>query len=204
MSAQPIPRTDAGGTRRSASPLALGVILILVGAVAVVVQALDLDLEAVIGEQTWPVLVIVPGLVLLGLAAVPAPPDGKGFAIAGSIVTTVGLILLTMANTGAWEAWAYAWTLLPGAAGLGLAGYGLVTRSSEQVGEAVRLIVISGLMFLVGRWYFEAIFTTGEQPIDIATWWPLAVIAVGVLVAARALFFDRPGPSRDQAGGPMP
>ena len=93
---------------------------------------------------------------------------------------------------------------VPGAAGLGLAGYGLVTRSSEQVGEAVRLIVVSGLMFLVGRWYFEAIFTTGEQPIDIATWWPLAVIAVGVLVAARALFFDRPGPSRDQAGGPMP
>lgn len=200
MSAQPIRPTEAGGARHSASPLVLGMILILVGAVAVLARAVDLDLDALVGEQTWPVLVIVPGLVLLALAAVPAPPDGKGFAIAGSIVTTVGLILLTMAGTGAWEAWAYAWTLLPGAAGLGLAGYGLATRSSEHVGEGVRLVVISGLMFLVGRWYFEAIFTTGEPPIDIGTWWPLAVIAIGVVVAARSLVVDR-GDDRGPQGG---
>ncbi len=171
--------------------LALGAILILAGAAAMAARSMDLDLGALIGEQTWPLLVVLPGLALLGLAVVPKPPDGVGFAIAGSIVTTVGLILLVQANTEDWASWAYVWALIPGAAGLGLAGYGLLTRTGELVDKGAGLVVIAGVLYVVGWWYFDALFATGEQPVDVAAWWPVALIAAGAIIAVRALLGSR-------------
>jgi hypothetical protein len=171
----------------------LGTILIAVGVVVMTLRAFDVDLDTFIGEQTWPLLVIVPGLVLLGAAVVRPAPDGVGFAIAGSIVTAVGTILLVQANTETWQSWAYVWALIPGAAGLGMAAYGALTRTGELVGKGIRMALISGALFVVGWWYFEAIFATGEPPIGIDTWWPLALIGVGVIIAARALFGSRRG-----------
>jgi hypothetical protein len=180
--------------------LTLGAVLILVGFAAAAARSVDVDLGAWIGEQTWPFLVIVPGLVLLGLAFLRTPPDGVGFAISGSIVTTVGAILLVQANTANWASWAYVWALLPGAAGLGMVVYGGLTRTSELMDKGVGLIVISGVLFLVGSWYFESLFATGEQPADLATWWPLALIGAGAVVAVRALFAARRGST--QAASP--
>ena len=177
-----------GDTRRL---LGLGAVLILVGLAAVAVREADLGLGGLIGEQTWPLLVIAPGLVLIGLAFVPAPPNGLGFAIAGSIVTSVGMILLVQANTDTWSSWAYVWALIPGAAGLGMAVYGLLTRAAELVQKGVALMVTAGVLFMVGWWYFEALFTTGEQPVDVATWWPIALVGAGAVIAIRALFVAR-------------
>jgi hypothetical protein len=185
--------TVAGGRSETRRLLALGAVLILVGVAAVVARSVDVDLGALIGEQSWPALVIVPGLVLIGLAFVARPPDGLGFAIAGSIVTTIGMILLVQANTGAWASWAYVWTLIPGAAGIGMTIYGLLTRSRELVGNGARLAAIAGVLFIAGWWYFETLFTTGEQPADLGTWWPLVLIAVGTVIAIRALLTTRHG-----------
>jgi FtsH-binding integral membrane protein len=168
--------------------LALGALLIVVGLAAMAARTADLDLGGLIGEQTWPLLVVVPGLLLLGLAFVRTPPDGVGFAIAGSIVTTVGAILLVQANTANWASWAYVWALIPGAAGLGMAAYGLLTHTGELVDKGVWMVVIAGVLYIVGWWYFEGLFATGEQPVDVATWWPVALIAAGAVVAIRALF----------------
>lgn len=199
MSAQAHP-VIPGDPSHQASPrpgtgslLLLGAILVAVGVVALTLRALDVDLDAFIGEQTWPLLVIVPGLVLLGLAFVRTPPDGLGFAIGGSIVTTVGAILLVQANTETWQSWAYVWALIPGAAGLGMVGYGLLTRSAELVSKGIRMVLIAGALFVVGWWYFEALFATGEPPIGIDTWWPLALIGAGAIIAVRALFGSRRG-----------
>ena len=108
------------------------------------------------------------------------------------------------ANSGAWASWAYVWALIPGAAGLGMAAYGVLTRTTDLVDKGVRLVVIAGVMYLVGAWYFGAIFSTGEQPIDVATWWPVALIVVGAIIALRALFKTRHGPTEtsEPAGGP--
>ena len=165
----------------------LGTILVLIGLVAGVGRLAGIDLATVIGDQTWPLLVIVPGLLLIGLAFVPAPPDGIGFAIAGAIVTTVGAILLVQANTGLWESWAYVWALIPGAAGLAKAIYGWATGARDEVRVGLRMMLISGVLFVVGAWYFTAIFATGQPPVDVATWWPAALIAVGALITIRAL-----------------
>ena len=95
MSAHPMNDGDeqSGAARTQADDrrlVAFGAILMLAGLIAVVARAADVDIGAVVGEQTWPLLVIVPGLGLLGFAFVRTPPDGLGFAIAGSIVTAVG------------------------------------------------------------------------------------------------------------------
>ena len=191
MSAHPVPNPQAGepaeGRRSSGSLLAVGAILVVVGLAAALLRLADVDLMTYIGDETWPVLVILPGLILLALTVVRTPSEGLGFAISGSIVTSVGLILLWQANTGAWESWAYMWALIPGAAGLGKALYGAATRATELVDHGVRMVLIAGVMFLVGRWYFEALFATGEQPFDIGTWWPVALIGVGAIIAINAL-----------------
>jgi hypothetical protein len=168
--------------------LLLGAALIAVGVIAMALRAFDVDIDTLIGEQTWPLLVIVPGILLLGLALVATPPDGLGFAIAGSIVTMVGAIMLYQANTETWESWAYVWALIPGAAGLGISGYGLLTRSGELIAQGVRMVLVSAVLFVVGWWYFEAVFTTGEPPISVDLWWPLVAIGVGAIIATRALF----------------
>jgi hypothetical protein len=210
MSAQAHPAThqDPAARRSSGALLVFGGILILVGIVAMTLRALDVDLDALIGEQTWPLLVIVPGIALLGLALTRTPPEGLGFAIGGSIVTAVGAILLVQANTETWESWAYVWALIPGAAGLGIASYGVLTRSSELIAKGARMMLISGVLFVVGWWYFEAVFATGRPPISIDTWWPLAVIGAGAIIATRAWFRMRGGaadsPDAAGAGGPTP
>jgi hypothetical protein len=198
----------AGGRSERRRLLALGAGLILVGVIAALARAADLDLGGLIGEQTWPALVITPGLVLIGLAFVTRPPEGLGFAIAGSIVSTIGTILLVQANTGAWASWAYAWALIPGAAGVGMAVYGLLTRVTDLVDKGVRLVAVAGVLYLAGWWYFEALFATGEQPVDLAMWWPVALIGAGTVIATRALLSTRHGPGRvatpDTDGGTTP
>ena len=182
---------------RTGSALAVGSILIGIGILAALARAADVDLDPLIGDQTWPVLVILPGLALLGVAVVRTPPEGLGFAIAGSIVTTVGAILLVQANTDTWESWAYVWALIPGAAGLAMTVYGLLTRTGELVDKGTRMVLIAGVLYLAGWWYFDTLFTTGEQPIDLHTWWPLALIGVGALIATRALVGSRRRPTPD-------
>jgi hypothetical protein len=201
MSAHPVSSSQAhvpdDGRRRSGSLLGFGAILIVIGLVAALLRGAEVDLSTYIGETTWPLLVVIPGLVLLALSPIPRPPEGLGVTISGSIVTTVGLILLWQATNETWESWAYVWALIPGAAGLGIAAYGAATRATELVERGVRMVLIAGVLFLVGRWYFEAIFTTGEQPIDVGTWWPVALIGVGALIAVRALFETRHAASPD-------
>jgi hypothetical protein len=157
------------------------------GGAAAIAAAAGVDLSDVINDQSWPFLVIAPGLLLLALAFVPAPPDGQGLVVAGSIVTTVGLILLYQANTAAWESWAYVWALIPGAAGLGKAVYGSLIGSRELARHGLQLMLIAGGLLVVGWWYFEAWFATGQEPSAIGTWWPAILIGVGAVIVAGAL-----------------
>ena len=182
----------------------LGAILVLVGAVGLVVSWTGFEFDEWIGENGWPIFVIVPGLVLWGLAFVPRPPAGVGFAIAGSIVTSIGLLLWYQETTDHWESWAYAWALIgPGAAGLGLLLYGLATRTSRMVKEGAWLAFISLVVFAVGAWFFESTFETGRVPIDLGDAWPVVLIGIGVVVILAGLFGHRPsgGGEHHASGG---
>jgi hypothetical protein len=181
-------------TPRTNGAAVLGLILLIVGAVALGARAVGVDLLEVIERAGWPFFVIVPGLILASAALLPRRPDGLGFAIAGTIVTTVGLVLLYQESTGHWESWAYAWALVgPGAAGIACVWYGLLARSRQLVMEGFRLAAVATALFVVGAWFFETIFRTGRAPVDIGTWWPALLIAAGLLTVVGAFVSRRRG-----------
>jgi hypothetical protein len=174
------------GQRSATAPAVLGLLLITVGIFALVLRELDVNPFEAIGEWGWPLFVIVPGVVLLGVALIPAPPRGVGFAIAGAIVTTVGGLLLYQWRTGHWESWAYVWALIPAAAGVALVLYGLLSRERGMISIGSWLAGIGALIFTAGAWFFEGLFAGDTRP-DVADWWPLALVALGIVIALRAL-----------------
>jgi hypothetical protein len=192
--------------QQTAAPL-VGIALLMVGVGALALRPLGLDLGSFGGTSGWPLLVIVPGLILMASAIVPAPPNGVGLAIGGSIVTTVGLLLLYQQSTGNWATWAYAWALLPGAAGVAMTVYGSATRRPSLRAVGVRLAVIAALMFGVGLWFFESVFATGRAPFDMSGWWPVVPIIAGLALIGRDLWRSSAGPSPaagvgDEKGSP--
>jgi hypothetical protein len=186
---------NTSSTRRPGNvPFVLGLLLMAGGGLAAIATAAGVDISELINEESWPFLVVVPGLVLLALAVIPTPPQGQGFVVAGSIFMTVGLILLYQATTDAWASWAYAWALIPGAASLGKAVYGLLTGYRDLARNGVQRMLIAGGLFVVGWWYFEAWFATGHEPSAIGTWWPAIFIGVGAVIGAGARSDRRRGP----------
>jgi hypothetical protein len=87
---------------------ALGGLLLLLGTLVLLGQALEVDL----GRVGWPFFVIVPGLGLLGLGLVTPGRLGEVLATVGGVVTMAGLVLLVQNATDQFDTWAYAWTLV--------------------------------------------------------------------------------------------
>ena len=110
------------------------------------------------------------------------PPKGLGFAIAGSIVTAIGILLLYQSSTGHWESWAYAWAVIPMAAGIGSFLYGALTRTSGLITGGLWLAAIGAILLIVGAWFFEGIFAGEERFAESGNWWPVAAVAIGAVI----------------------
>ena len=177
--------------RERRGPIVPGGLLLLLGLAAFVLQTVGLEPGAAIAEIGWPFFVVIPGALLLLSAFLVTRPRGLGFAIAGSIVTTVGLILLVQNMTGLWETWAYAWALIPTAAGLGMLAYGLFADQAAVQWVGLRLAGIGAVLFLVGMWFFGPLFAGGEPPVNLEGAWPAILVVSGLVVLAWAIL--RPG-----------
>jgi hypothetical protein len=133
---------------------ALGGLLLLLGIVVLLGQAVDLE----VGGVGWPFFVIVPGLGLLGLGLAAAGRVGEALATVGGVVTMAGLVLLVQNATDAFETWAYAWTLVvlvgPGI-GRWLVG---VVRGRGDLAASGGWLIAGGLVaFLVFAVFFEVV-----------------------------------------------
>ncbi|MBU1176105.1 MAG: hypothetical protein KKH72_11940 [Alphaproteobacteria bacterium] len=169
-------------------------LLILAGVVMLVLEAFG----GSVGMMPWPFFVILPGVALLAMAASMHwnPP----LAATGAIVTGVGLILLGQSITGYYRSWAYAWTLLPLAAGAALAHAGAWRESMRLVARGRALIKWSATAFVAFAALFELVFFDGGHP-----WirWvaPLALVGVGaLLLIPRAPRPDVDPDERDEDG----
>jgi hypothetical protein len=164
----------------------LAALLIGAGMLGLVAQVAGYDLGDLVAGSSWTLFVIVPGLVLLG-AGLLRPRPVVGLAIGGSIVTSVGLLLLYQDLNAHYESWSYAWALIgPGAAGLGLTLYALRSHEREALTTGLRLMVVSSGIFLAGAWYFETVFRTGRLPFDFEGSWPVVLVGLGVLLLVLA------------------
>lgn len=176
----------------SSGPPALifGAILITVGLVLLVAQLADFA----IGDLGWPLWIVGVGVVLLmlGLTVV----SQQGLVIAGTIVTTTGLILLYQDTTGHWESWAYAWALYPAASGLGVALWGIRTGKGSEVRSGTWGLLGGLAFFAVAFLFFEGIIGLSGDRLPIADWvLPVVVIGIGLVILARGLM---------QRGDPRP
>jgi vacuolar-type H+-ATPase subunit I/STV1 len=174
---------EPSGSPAGPSSLAIGVILIVVGLVFLTGQVLDLGFI----DLGWPFIIIAVGMGILtvGLLLIPE----RGVVVAGTIVATVGLVLLYQNATGHWESWAYAWALVgPTASGLGLAVWGLRTRVARDVRNGLWGMLGGLAIFVVGFLFFEAVIGISGQRVPLPEWTlPAAVIAIGVVILLRAV-----------------
>ena len=170
---------------RSGSPGAaiLGGILIVLGVVFFVGQQLNIDLA----DAAWPFYVIAPGVAMLTFGLTQA--RGSGLAVAGSIVTIVGLVLLYQNATDHWESWAYAWALVgPGGSGLGMLLYGTRSGDGRMARDGFWSLLGALGLFAVGLVFFEGVIGISGRRLPLPEWvLPVAIIVIGVLVLLRGL-----------------
>jgi hypothetical protein len=184
---EPAPASTDGSSTTPA--IGLGVALLLIGGLLFVGQLLDIGLE----DIGWPAIVIGIGVIILVLGLFVNRE--QGMVIGGTVVTTVGLVLLYQDQTGRWETWAYAWALVgPAASGLGMVLWGIRTANPVEIRNGTWALLTGLAIFVVGFLFFEGVIGLSGEPLGLPEWLlPVVVIAIGVVILARGIF-DRRDP----------
>ena len=135
--------------QRSRVTSGLGVLFVALGLLFLAQLLLGLSLSAI-----WPFFIIAVGLVFFAGVVVGGRPAGP-LAIPGAIITMVGVILLYQSAFDRYETWAYTWTLLLVATGIGV----LIDAAWRNRPERARLgrtvIGVGVALFVVGFFFFE-------------------------------------------------
>lgn len=154
----------------------VGLLMILAGFLFLGFQLVPGLAEQVNFSRWWPLFIVGLGGVFLLLGLVASPP----LAVPGSVVTGVGGILFYQNATGNWASWAYIWALIPGFVGVGLILMGLREGKRSGVGEGVRLLGISLIMYLVFGAFFGGFGLLGQ-------FWPMLLVLLGVYILVQNL-----------------
>ena len=170
----------------------IGMVLVGLGAMFLLGQLFNINMW----RFFWPFFIIIPGLLFfLGMAL-----GGKSagpLAIPGSIVTTVGLLLLYQSVTNHWESWAYAWALIfPTSVGVGLAINGAWSEVPRLRETGMKWIRVGLIIFVVGGVFFELLLNISHSVIGSVIW-PLLLIGGGIylLVSRRSRLAAPPTPA---------
>jgi hypothetical protein len=167
---------------------ALGALLVLLGIVVLLGQALDLDRVA------WPFFPIVSGLALLGLGLATPSRPGVVLATVGGVVTMAGVVLGVQNATDRFDTWAYAWTLvLLVGAGLGRWLVGVVRGRSDLATSGAWLGAAGLVAFLVLAVFFEVVVGVDGRPVGSAGRYGLAALLIlaGLGLLGRRLLTTR-------------
>ncbi|MGQ0607106.1 MAG: hypothetical protein ACT4OQ_01395 [Chloroflexota bacterium] len=169
------------------SMMAIGLILVLIGAALFAGQLLGIGIE----DIGWPFFVIAAGVAILVIGLVIA--NEQGMVIGGAITTTVGLVLLYQDQTDRWESWAYAWALVgPAASGLGLLLWGIRSGTTGDLRNGTWGLLGGLAMFAIGFLFFEGVIGIGGERLALPEWLlPVAVIGIGLVVLGRAVLERR-------------
>ena len=169
--------------------IGLGVLLIVLGALVFVGQAVGFDL----GRFGWPFFVIIPGLALSGVGLAVGGPAGERITPLGATVTITGVILLYQNTADHFESWAYAWALVfPTSTGLGQIAYGALKGRKEMVVTGRRSALIGVALFVVGALFFELVVGISGFGFGLDRFgWPLGFVIVGIVLLVGGLLYRR-------------
>jgi len=134
----------------------------------------------------WPFIVIGFG-ALFFVAMFAAGKNGAAFAIPGSIIGGIGLVLLFQNLTQHWESMSYFWTLIILFVGLGIYIMGWYAGDDSQKQSGKRVIRVGVIMFVIFGTFFEMIFSSFSNIV-----FPVLLIVLGgYLVLSRSGLFKK-------------
>ncbi len=168
--------------RRAGSSVALGVVLVVLGLFALLVQFTGFD-----PSGSWPLFIVIPGLTLLIVGFVSL---GTGALIPGAILTVIGLILAYMNATQDWPAWAFAWPLVaPGGVGLGIWLQGLRNNDAQLLRQGRVLMFVALLIFMIAFVIFGTIFRISDTDYGLfgKAALPGLLIVIGIVLLVRSI-----------------
>ena len=129
----------------------------------------------------WPMFILVPGLVMLGIA-LAGRAGAAALSIPGMIVTGTGALLFITNLTGYWQSWSYIWTLYAVFLGMGfmLMGQKFEEPSLHSVGRAFVYAGMAG--FAAFAFFFEIIIGISGGSGTVGA---LLLIAAGLYLLTR-------------------
>lgn len=168
---------------------AFGAILIALGVVFFAAQAAGFDLGREIGRYGWPLIIVVIGgaMFLMGLTGFD---PSRGLIFPGTIVMTVGGILLYQNTFRHWESWAYAWALIPASIGLATALHGALTGRRGAVPRGISMTAFFLVLFALGFAFFEGVLRISGRDFGLVAQYgfPILLILVGLwMLVARSM-----------------
>jgi hypothetical protein len=169
--------------------IGLGVLLIVLGVLFFVGQAVGFDL----GRVGWPFFVIIPGLAVSGAGLAVGGPTGERITPLGAALTMTGLILLYQNTADHFESWAYAWALVfPTSTGLGQMIYGSLKERKDMVVTGGRSALIGVVLFVAGTFFFELVVGIGGFGLGLGSFGlPLGLVIVGIVLLVGGLLYRR-------------
>jgi hypothetical protein len=135
--------------QRSGVTTGVGVLLVALGLLFLAQQVFGFSWSG-----AWPFFIIAVGLVFFAGVVVGGRAAGP-LAIPGAVITTVGLILLYQSTFDQYQTWAYAWTLLVVASGVGLLIDAAWRNRPERAPVGRAVIGVGVALFVVGFVFFE-------------------------------------------------
>lgn len=165
---------------RGRSQLALGVILILLGAGFLLDRSVP-AFHAIFGRYTeFPANMLLIGAGIFIFALVLGQPS---LCVPAAIVAGLGGIFYYQEATGINGSWSYMWTLIPGFMGVGTILAGLLGDSTaHNVRRGLNLMVLSAVLFLIFSSFFGGWKLLGNYGPAIL------LILLGVWVLGRGLY----------------
>ena len=166
--------------KKGRSQLALGVILILLGAWFLADKSIPAFHSFFDKYTEWPVNMLLIGGVIFILGLVLGQP---GMSVPAAIVAGLGGIFYYQDATGNFASWSYMWALIPGFIGVGTMVAGLLGENTAQnLKHGLNMVVISAVLFLVFSSFFGGLELLGNYGPSIL------LILLGLWVLGSGLF----------------
>lgn len=167
--------------RSNAGSLVAGAILIVFGLLSLARRAFPI----VDWGDVWPVAIIGFG-ALFFLAMVAGGKQAAAFAIPGSIISGIGLVLLFQNITGHWESMSYFWALIILFVGMGIYIMGWYGGDANQRRSGFGVMKVGFILFIIFGAFFELIFSSFGNLV-----FPVLLILLGLyLVLNRSGMFS--------------
>jgi hypothetical protein len=174
VSEESVFKAQTGKQFEKPSRLALGLVVIGLGLLAVNIFNIDLM------NYLWPAFIVGPGLLML-LPAYKATSKRSGIlnflAVPGAMMVALGSLMFLMNLVDHFESMAYIWPLVISAGVVGLMFMERFDADSTVHENGHRFIRVMVFAFVGAALFFEALVFE-----SLGSWWPLLLVGLGVYV----------------------